>query len=288
MILNFIDFNTYYGEPSSNSLMSKVLPVILGTFLGFGLSKLSEFITYKTSIKKAGTDLLNEISLLKLPIQRQTKELDELSILLKKENTEAIKLEINFSLNTKRIELIDRNKAVDYFVTKYKGDRKQAREKLNNIYVGLDIIAFENKRIEKLFEEYIQQGISLLELWKQNLDIIIQYCSDFIIDIEKREASIEEDTFISAFYSLYKNNFKEGSAQDIFIMRDSFHIPLAELTAKYRTDSRVIELRSPCYQCFQAIGGISALKEDCSIKCSRLSKSLTFQYSKIEKEISQS
>ncbi|MEO8086223.1 MAG: hypothetical protein ABI763_05365 [Bacteroidota bacterium] len=284
MILGLFDFNSYYGDTTSNSWISKVMPVVIGAFLGFSLTKLSDYIKGRKSIRSAGTDLINEVSLLKSPIQKQAESLNKLVTQLKVDAFNAPTLELNFLLNTKRIELIDRSLAMEYFVKTYEGNRKNAREKLNNIFSGLDIIAYESKRIEQLFNYYLEQGTIYFKEWKTSADKIITYCANCTTDLERQGKPIESDAFVHSFF-LLTNTFAQAENQELFFLRDNFHTPLARLDADHRIDPRVSQLREYNYQCFQAIKELSALREECALKFGRISKSLESQYSKLETDI---
>jgi len=285
--MSLFNFNFYSGEvlgQNSSGIITFIEPII-ATALGFLLAKGYDWLGGRKKINRAGEDLINEIHLLRNPIDKQVFSINEAIKILKQEKTVSPPLNFIFSLNTERVNFINRTDVVEFFDKYYSGNRFLAREKVNNIYAALEVITNNSKMLETLYNAFFERAEVETDKYKENNGLILRRLTHLAGEIARRDILPDSDPFYNKIHTLWKDNFGTSEPIDLFVKNKTFNIPLSEFLSNNFTDERVIDFNDFNYKCLDAYNCLDDLKKELILKFEIIITSLNTQFTELLKNI---
>jgi len=252
--MGFINFNYFseLAEPSADSWFDKSFPTLIGVIVGFGLNRLLEHFKERKSIKLAGEDFLNELNLLKEPLQKQIEAIKSVVDVLKRSNkTFSMNIAITLPLDHERFNAKERLFVYKYFKNKYKKDA--SRKIVNQLYGIVKIVEAERNRIQDFFEKYIEGEKAEVKIFHAAISKMGRIFSSLLDEVEKGGGKIENDKFLFEVYQIlipvYQGNEQIGLPEAV----ETICKPIAEIISRNRFDDRhhkLTEQSQICFDCF--------------------------------------
>jgi len=235
-MFKFFFVDEYLGSPG-NSWFSDVLPIItlvLGIFLGRWLDRFDK----RKRDRKAITDLITELELLKEPLGNQLARVDEFVESLNDPHKTTPKFTSVISLNLERIKGLDRPGIVDFLERRVKS-RVKALELANDLFLGCDVFSHHHSQLSHIVQGYVDKCSPLFDEFEERANELLRCCARLMASIEATGNDPGQDPYVSRlleFVDVLKGVKDLGTAKELV------HEPLVEHNAQHRTDVRMNEV----------------------------------------------
>lgn len=232
-----------------------VFPVIT-LILGVVLNRFADSFIERRKMKKKGKRWVGELQFLKKPIEKQIEALDEFLIEHNKDRFSTPSVTGFVLMKTDRFKSLDRMDFLRYMEHRFCNEEK-AIEKTNEVLGMVEVIDTYAKRIETVFNTYLNNASGQFAIWNTSLNEFIRKSADLRTEGEKQGVDFSKDKLLNPIFQITKKEIFDkrdaGIELELFNWHKEFLCPILTICELERHDDRTNQLRPFLTQCHDSV-----------------------------------